>query len=159
MLASLAGSWKERIEAFQNGMNGFMRNPKDLKVFAKAKELSKAVYRLTLSFPSEEKFELVRQIRRAGSSVLFNLSEGCSRASQKDFARFVEIALGSAMELETQLDLAHDLIVEGVLQKQVAHVVGASESMEFAKTVRPVLEMTSEVVKMLIGLQEGIGQR
>ena len=135
-----------------------MRNPKDLKVVPKAKELAKAVYRLTLSFPSEEKFELVRQIRRSGSSVLFNLAEGCSRSSQKDFARFVEIALGSAMELEAQLDLAYDLIVEGVLQKREG-VVGASESMEFAKTVRPVLALTSEVVKMLIGLERTVSGR
>ena len=71
-----------------------MRNPNDLAVFQKANALALSVYELTTGFPSEEKFHLTSQLRRSAVSIPSNLVEGCSRASSRDFARFVEIAYG-----------------------------------------------------------------
>ena len=119
-----------------------MKCPSDLVVFKKADELVKTVYWLTNHFPSEEKFELVKQIRRAAVSVPSNLAEGCSRTSPKDFARFVEIALGSAMELEYQLGLARDLLSMGAFVAMKLDVL----------EVDRVVNQAVEVVKMLRSL-------
>lgn len=86
-----------------------MRNPQDLKVYELAMEIVVSVYRLTASFPAEERYGLTQQLRRAAVSVPSNIAEGCSRASQADFARFVEIATGSAMEVRCQLTIASRL--------------------------------------------------
>lgn len=83
-----------------------MRNPNELKVYELAMDLAVTVYELTAAFPSEERFGLVSQMRRAAVSIASNIAEGCSRESQADFRRFVEIATGSAMELRCQLTLA-----------------------------------------------------
>ena len=80
-----------------------------LKVWRKAHELTLEVYRRTKSFPSEERYALVGQLRRSASSIGSNLAEGCARDTDAGFRRFVVIALGSASELEYQLLLAHDL--------------------------------------------------
>lgn len=60
-------------------------------------------------FPESEKFGLISQLRRASVSVPSNISEGCSRKSNKDFSRFLEIAIGSCYEIETQLLISNDL--------------------------------------------------
>ena len=67
------------------------------------------VYRLTTSFPVEERYGLTQQARRAAVSVSSNIVEGCSRESAADFRRFIEIAMGSAMELRHQLMLSKRL--------------------------------------------------
>ena len=72
-------------------------------------ELVKAVYELIADFPKEEKYGLRSQIARAAVSIPSNIAEGSSRKSEMDFARFLEMALGSAFELETQIILAKDL--------------------------------------------------
>ena len=72
-------------------------------------EISIKIYELTKSFPDEEKFGLTSQIRRASISISSNFAEGCSRTSEKDFKRFIEIALGSIFELKTQLTIANKL--------------------------------------------------
>lgn len=86
-----------------------MRNPQDLKVYELSMELVVAVYRLTASFPGEERWGLSQQLRRAAVSIPSNIAEGCSRGSQADFARFLEIATGSAMEVRCQLEIARRL--------------------------------------------------
>ena len=86
-----------------------MRNFRELKVWQKAHGLTLAVYRATRAFPSEEKFGLTSQLRRAAASVPANIAEGCGRNTEKDFARFLGIAAGSASEAEYHLLLARDL--------------------------------------------------
>ena len=84
-------------------------NYKELDAWKESMELVQLVYEITQKFPSEEKFGLVSQLRRASVSVPSNIAEGCSRSSNKEYKRFVEIALGSILELETQLIIAAKL--------------------------------------------------
>lgn len=82
---------------------------RELKVWQKAHELTLSVYRVTAVFPREELYGLTSQLRRASASVAANLSEGCGRNSDAEFARYCSIAMGSASELEYHLLLAKDL--------------------------------------------------
>lgn len=86
-----------------------MRNFRELEIWKIGFELSIESYRLTMDFPKEEKYGLISQIRRASVSIPSNIAEGCSRSTDKDFARYLEIALGSAFELETQTLIAKHL--------------------------------------------------
>jgi len=80
-----------------------------LKVWQKSKDLSINIYEVTAKFPNEEKFGLVSQLRRCAVSVASNLAEGSGRHSNKDKARFSEIAFGSLLELLNQLIISNDL--------------------------------------------------
>ena len=80
-----------------------------LQVWQKSRELSVYVYKATKKFPSEEKFGLISQMRRAVISISSNVAEGTGRHSFKDKARFTEIAYGSALELLNQVILSNDL--------------------------------------------------
>ena len=75
-------------------------------VWQKAITFADAIYTCTRNFPDEERFGLTSQMRRAAISVSSNFAEGSSRSSDKDFARFVEIAYGSLMEVVSQMHLA-----------------------------------------------------
>lgn len=86
-----------------------MRNFKKYDVWQISHELVLTVYEITASFPSTEKYQLITQMQRAAYSISSNFSEGCGRDSDKDFNRFVQIALGSAHELEYFFILAKDL--------------------------------------------------
>lgn len=86
-----------------------MQDFKKLKVWEVSHLLTLDVYRVTQSFPKQETYGLTSQIRRASSSVPANIAEGCGRASSADFARFLQIAMGSSSELEYHLILARDL--------------------------------------------------
>lgn len=86
-----------------------MKDFKDLKVWSKAHELTLRVYRATRIFPRDEWYGLVSQIRRAAASIGANIAEGCGRRSDREFVRFLQIARGSANELEYHLLLARDL--------------------------------------------------
>lgn len=78
-----------------------MRDYKEYDVGVKAHELVLFVYKEVIpSFPKSEQFELVSQIKRAAYSIPMNIAEGCGRNSEKDFTHFLDIALGSAHELE-----------------------------------------------------------
>lgn len=83
-----------------------MKNFKQLQVWQKAIAITKATYKLTEKFPTDERFGLTSQMNRAAISIASNIAEGSSRKSQKDYYRFLEIALGSVFELETQLLVA-----------------------------------------------------
>ncbi len=86
-----------------------MRDFKGLKVWQKSHELTLALYKATLGFPREEIYGLTSQIRRASASIPANIAEGCGRKGEAEFARFLQIAMGSASELEYHLLLSHDL--------------------------------------------------
>ena len=80
-----------------------------LDFWKKSRVLVKEIYLLTKNFPSEEKFGLISQVRRAAVSIPSNIAEGCGRGTNPQFSYFIDVAIGSACELETQLYLAHDL--------------------------------------------------
>lgn len=86
-----------------------MKNYKELIIWQKGIQLVKSVYVLSKSFPSEEKFGMISQVTRAAVSIPANIAEGSSRNSDKDYARFLQIALGSAFEVQTYLVIAKDM--------------------------------------------------
>lgn len=86
-----------------------MQDFRKLQVWEKAHLLVLAVYPATARFPASERFGLQNQLRRAAVSIPSNLAEGCGRDGDRDFGRFVQMAMGSACELDYQLLLAHEL--------------------------------------------------
>ena len=86
-----------------------MKSFRDLKVWEKSHELALAAYDATANFPRQEMFGLVSQIRRCASSIPANIAEGCGRRGNGEFHRFLQIAMGSASELEYHLLLSRDL--------------------------------------------------
>lgn len=86
-----------------------MRDFHNYKVWSRGHQFALSIYKKTKSFPTEELFGLTSQIRRASMSVPFNIAEGCGRRSDAEFAHFLNIAAGSASEVEEELLLAHDL--------------------------------------------------
>lgn len=86
-----------------------VRNFRDLQVWKKAHALALLVYQATSTFPVSETYGLTSQTRRSAASIPANIAEGCGRSGNRELARFVEIARGSAGELEYHLLLAHDL--------------------------------------------------
>ncbi len=86
-----------------------MKDFRTLQVWEKSHHLTLAVYAATRTFPKEELFGLTSQVRRAAASIPTNIAEGCGRGSDADFSRFLQIAFGSACEVEYHLQLANDL--------------------------------------------------
>ncbi|MFT3796748.1 four helix bundle protein [Flavobacterium sp.] len=98
-----------------------MHRFKDLEVWKQSRFLCSEIYTITLNFPEQEKFGLNNQLRRSSVSIPSNIAEGSARNSNKDFCRFLDIALGSAYEVETQLLIASDL--KFIPQEEVEPVV------------------------------------
>ncbi|NAS13435.1 four helix bundle protein [Flavobacteriaceae bacterium R33] len=86
-----------------------MHSFKKLDIWKRSRVFCTSIYRLTNDFPDTEKFGLVVQLRRAAVSVPSNIAEGTSRRTKKDFRRFLDFAIGSLYEIETQLLIAQDL--------------------------------------------------
>ena len=86
-----------------------MRNFRELEIWSLSRSISLNVYKITSQMPKEEVYGLTSQMRRAAVSIPSNIAEGCSRNSNKEFIRFLEIAIGSSFELETQLMISTDL--------------------------------------------------
>jgi four helix bundle protein len=86
-----------------------MHNFKELIIWQKSRELVKRCYLITSEFPNEEKFGLVSQIQRASVSIPANIAEGSGKSSDKDFSRYLEMAISSAFELETLFLVSYDL--------------------------------------------------
>jgi four helix bundle protein len=101
-----------------------MNNLKELKIWVKAIDLSVEVYKVTNDFPSDERFGLTSQIRRAVVSISSNIAEGAGRNSVKEFNNFLGIANGSCYELQTQLIIAHKLgfIASDILNKILTEI-------------------------------------
>ena len=111
-----------------------MKDYRNLKVWEKAHQTTLTIYRITAAFPKDELYGLTSQIRRSGASIPANIAEGCGRETDADFARFLQIAAGSASELDYHLLLARDL-----------KFMGDQDYMA-------VMETLAEVRKMLTGL-------
>lgn len=86
-----------------------MHNFKELNVWQKSRSFSKSIYSATAGFPKEEQFGIISQLRRASVSISANIAEGAGRSSDRDMCRFLDIALGSAFEVESLLYLSLDL--------------------------------------------------
>jgi len=80
-----------------------MKNFRKLSVWDKSHQLTLDIYKSTSSYPNEERYGLKSQMRRAVSSIPTNIAEGCGRNTQPQFAQFLNIAFGSASELEYQI--------------------------------------------------------
>lgn len=86
-----------------------MRDFRQLRVWEESHDLTLRIYQITKTFPKEELFALTNQMRRSCSSIPTNIAEGCGRETNKDYAHFLQIALGSSFELDYQILLAKDL--------------------------------------------------
>ncbi|GAA0877432.1 four helix bundle protein [Algoriphagus jejuensis] len=115
-----------------------MHNFKNLKVWQKSVDLAVKIYELTRSFPSEEKFGLTSQMRRAGVSIPLNIAEGTAKSSSKSFSNSLEISLGESFELETQL----------IIAERVKLISGETSA---------VIESDiNEIQKMILGLKASV---
>ena len=115
-----------------------MKDFRQLKVWEKAHHLALEVYRATATFPKEELYGLMSQLRRASVSVPTNIAEGCGRNTDADFARFLQIAMGSASETEYEIILAFDL---GFLSK--------TQFEELQSKAEEVKKMLTSILKTL----------
>ncbi len=107
-----------------------MKDFRNLQVWERSHALTLLIYELTKVFPKEELFGLTSQIRRAAASIPTNIAEGCGRASDPDFARFLQISFGSACEVEYHLILAKDLkYVDGNMHAKVTDELIAVKKM------------------------------
>src|SRR5690554_5136655 len=86
-----------------------MRDFKKYDIWKLSHQLTLQIYSVTAKFPAKEKFQIISQMQRAAYSIPSNISEGCGRHSDKEFNRFLQIALGSAHELEYFILLSKDL--------------------------------------------------
>jgi len=112
---------------------------KDLEVWKKSIELVKITYKLTEAFPKSEMFGLTSQMRRSAVSIPSNIAEGAARFSDNETLRFIDIALGSLAELETQF------IISGELQ--------------LINNIDEVLIIIKKVNALLIGLRKHLAER
>ena len=110
-------------------------NFKELLVWKKSIELVKSIYQITSMLPSDERFGLVTQMNRSSISVPSNIAEGSGRTSGKEFLHFLNIAISSSYELETQLIISNEL---------------------YELDVDFVLVQISEVQKMILGLKKNL---
>ena len=101
-----------------------MQDFRNLSVWQRARRLTKSVYELTAGFPGSEEFGLKSQMRRATVSICSNIAEGCGRRGDREFRRFLDVAMGSACELECETILSFDLaFITEAAQEQVLDAV------------------------------------
>jgi four helix bundle protein len=112
----------------------------ELKVWQRSHALVLQAYRLTKSFPAEERYGLTSQLRRAALSVPTNIAEGSKRQTNAEYSRFLNIAEGSLAETEYLLMVSRDL---GYLSEPAS---------------KPVLAESDEIAKMLHGLRAKVGK-
>src|SRR5579862_874916 len=103
-----SGEWLASEKAVMSTGREKAKHYKELLVWQKGMSLAKGVYGLTAGFPSDERFGLVSQMRRAAVSVPSNIAEGQARQGTREFLQFLSHASGSLAELETQLPLSVD---------------------------------------------------
>jgi four helix bundle protein len=115
-----------------------LKNYKELNVWQKSYKLCLDVYRITASFPKEEKFGLTSQVRRSAVSVPSNIAEGYGRKTTADYVRYLYIAYGSNCELETQMMLSRDL-----------DYIGNAAIKEYIDEINEVERMLKALIKSL----------
>ncbi|MBZ0169618.1 hypothetical protein MELA_01297 [Candidatus Methylomirabilis lanthanidiphila] len=115
-----------------------MKDFRELKVWEKAHRLTLGVYKASQSFPRDEMYGLTSQIRRASASIPANIAEGCGRDGDVELARFLQIAMGSASELDYHLLLARDL-----------NLLNSSDYAQLANEVGEVKRMLTSFVQKL----------
>jgi len=118
-----------------------MRSHRRLQVWTKSADLAETVFRVTAAFPRSEIFGLTAQMRRSSVSIVSNIAEGAARSSDAEFARFLDIAMGSAGEMQAQLDLARRLEFGAAAVRKVAD------------------EQVEEVKRMIAGLRKRVVTR
>jgi four helix bundle protein len=111
---------------------------RSLRVWRRAHQLALEVYQTTRRFPSEERYGLTSQMRRAAVSIAANLAEGCGRNSDAEIARFARVSLGSANELDYHLLLARDL-----------GLVVAGDHERIAREIRDIKRMLARLASSL----------
>ena len=112
-----------------------MRDHTKLTAFEKADDLAVATFLATRNFPKQERYGLVAQMRRAAVSTASNIVEGCAQPSQADYLRFLDVAYGSARELQYQVSLASRL---GYLEADSADRLD-SQCMETTKVLNALI--------------------
>ena len=127
-----------------------MREPRDLEVIDVALRLAELTYQLTKGYPPDERFGLVAQMRRAAVSTGSNIAEGCGRSTDRAFANFLEMALGSVLELMYQAHVASRLghgdpertrellTVASQLKRMLASLAGAVRRKKLTGSPAPV---------------------
>ena len=116
-----------------------MKNHKDLDVWKKSMLLAEQIYNLTKDFPTDEKYGLISQMKRAVISIPSNIAEGAARKGNKEFVQFMYIAMGSLSELETQILL--------------------SQRLQFVNSADNYLDQIEKIKQMLFGLIRYISKR
>ncbi|MBS1486847.1 MAG: four helix bundle protein [Bacteroidetes bacterium] len=107
-----------------------MQNYKDLKVWQKAHSLAIEIYKVSKGFPKEEQFNITSQLRRASISIPTNIAEGSGKFSNKDFAKFLQISLGSANEVEYLVLFSHELdLLDNALFESFTNEIGEIRGM------------------------------
>lgn len=119
-----------------------LQNYKDLIVWQKSMDLVLEIYRITALYPKSELFGLVSQSRRCAVSIPSNIAEGRMRGSRKDFRQFLIIALGSAAELETQIEIVKRLKL--VNESEISYA--SSLLVEVIKILRAIITKLSVVL-------------
>jgi four helix bundle protein len=121
----------------RKGVN--MKSHKDLDVWRLAVDLATDVYEVTRTFPKEEQYGMSIQMRRSAISIASNIAEGAARHGDKEFLQFIHIALGSASELDTQLEIAMRVNLTGLesLQRLQATAIRINQMLRgLARSVR-----------------------
>jgi four helix bundle protein len=112
-----------------------MQNYRELKVWVKAHAVALMTYRLTADFPTDERFGIISQMRRAATSIPANIAEGTGRSSNPDFARFLHHSMGSARELE----------YFGLLSRDLGYLDAAGHA-QFAEEIEELRRMLSGLI-------------
>ena len=117
-----------------------MKSHKDLDVWRLAVDLAEDIYATSKAFPRDEQFGMTAQMRRASVSIASNIAEGAGRQTQREFTQFLYIALGSASELETQIEIARrvGLAKAGDWDRLEPHLARVAQMLRgLIRTVRP----------------------
>ena len=122
-----------------------MKDFRDLKVWEKAHRLTLGVYKATSRFPREELYGLTSQMRRCGTSIAANLAEGCGKRGNNEFQRYLQIASGSASELDYHLLLSRDL-----------QFLGAADYEALAKELVELRRMLTSLI-LKVDLERRVG--